>query len=81
MDIRSFVGVHTNLSLLIRLLLNKQQIFLLEHQNDRAVTKAKPKESFFGRLPKLDLAKFSTGKELEEKLSRFEGYQIKTELD
>ena len=38
LDIRSFLSVNKNLSLLIWLLLSKEQLLLFNHHNDRAVT-------------------------------------------
>ena len=61
------MGVHTNLSLLIRLLLNKQQILLFKHQNDRAVSNSKQQTG----LPKLDLADFLSEKPLKN-VNRFD---------
>ena len=72
LDIRSFVGVHTNLRLLIRLLFNKQQIILFKHQNDRAITNDTQNltmnKKFLGRLPKLDLAELLDEETLNDEL-------------
>ena len=72
LDIRSFVGVHTNLRLLIRLLFNKQQIILFKHQNDRAINNETQNltmhKKFLGRLPKLDLAELLNEETLNDEL-------------
>ena len=45
LDIRSFFKVHVNLCLLISLLLNKQQAFLLQHQHLSALIDKPKKEN------------------------------------
>ena len=44
LDIRSFVKAHVNLTLLISLLLTKEQAFLFQHHRARAIAD-KPKKS------------------------------------
>ena len=56
LDIRSFVKVHINLSLLISMLLTKQQAFLFQHNRARLI-KEKPQKTKSAKSSNPDLRK------------------------
>ena len=90
LDIRSFLGVYTNLALLLNLILNKQQLILFKHQAARTIVK---KQSSYKAIATEDknsddqladfnsIGTFESKNEVKKKLADLLGYKIRTAID
>ena len=78
LDIRSFMGVHTNVSLLITLLFNEEQRVLFWHQNERIINEEKDET-----LESQSTMKFSTyiTHHKKSKFHMLKNFCIASELD
>ena len=89
LDIRSFVNVYTNLSLLLQLLLTQNQTFLFQHHRARSISGASSSSSDKSasenfkdnRLPKLKLAMKEDSSSLKYRLSQMLNEPILSNLD
>ena len=90
LDIRSFVSVNTNLTLLIWLLLSKEQLVLFQHHHKRAIKQKAPcstsseseePENPLKKMPKLKLGSKKGPKHAEKKLAELLGYPALSNLD